>query len=195
VVSHPNVVTHNQVVYARLAQRGWNLRLIVPNRWLDEYSPRGFIPQPMPGLAGTFARARVARPGAYQRHFYVTRPSRWLERWRPHAVFLEQEPFSVPALQWGVACERIGIPWGLQGDENLDRPFPLPARLIRAYSMPRAHFFAARSPTAARILARWGARAPVAVVPHTIPEWEPLPTRYHSAADFTIGFAGRLVAQ
>jgi glycosyltransferase involved in cell wall biosynthesis len=146
-------------------------------------------------LAGTFARARIARPGAYQRHFYVTRPSRWLERWRPHAVFLEQEPFSVPALQWGVACERLGIPWGLQGDENLDRPFPLPARLIRAYSMPRAHFFAARSPTAARILARWGARAPVAVVPHTVPEWEPLPKRNHPAADFTIGFAGRLVPQ
>lgn len=195
VVGHPNVATHNQLVYVRLAERGWNLKVIVPNRWVDEYSPRGFTPQPVHGLNGTFARVRVARPGVYQRHFYVTRPSWWLRRWRPDAVFLEQEPFSVPGLQWGSACQQLGIPWGLQGDENLDRPFPLPAKVIRAYTMPRADYFAARSPTAAAMLKRWGARAPIAVVPHTIPEWEPGPRVYGSADPFTIGFAGRLVPQ
>ena len=65
--------------------------------------------------------------------------------------------------------------------------------------MPRADYFAARSPTAAGMLERWGARAPIAVVPHTIPEWEP-PARVYKGAGqttdpFTIGFAGRLVAQ
>lgn len=191
VVSHPNVVTHNQTVYARLAELGWRIGLIVPNRWRDEYSPGGFTPQPLPGLVGRFARVRVAGPGAVQRHFYVTRPSSWLERWRPDVAFFEQEPFSVPALQWGVACERAGIPWGLQGDENVDREFPWPARVIRRWTMPRAHYFAARSPTAAHMLERWGARTAVRVVPHTIPEWSPLPPRRHE--DFTIGFAGRLV--
>lgn len=195
VVGHPNVVTHNQLVYVRLAERGWHLKMIVPNRWVDEYSPHGFTPQPVPGLPGTFARVRVARPGVYQRHFYITRPSWWLRRWRPAAVFLEQEPFSVPALQWGSACRRLGIPWGLQGDENLDRPFPLPAKVIRAYTMPRAHYFAARSPTAAAMLRRWGAAAPIAVVPHTIPEWEPGAPRDGAPGPFTVGFAGRLVAQ
>ncbi len=193
VVSHPNIVTHNQLVYVRLAEYGWSLKLIVPNRWSDEYSPNGFTPQPLDSLVGTFARVRVALPGHYQRHFYVTRPSAWLKRWRPEVVFLEQEPFSVPALQWGVAAHRLGIPWGLQGDENLDRPFPLPARIIRKWTMPRAGFFAARSPTAAEILTRWGAAAPIRVVPHTIPEWEPAPRP--RSERFTVGFAGRLVPQ
>ena len=194
VISHPNVVPHNQRVYVRLAERGWDVKLIVPNRWVDEYTPEGFTPQPDEFFRGTFARVRVARPGVIQRHFYVTRPSRWLERWRPDTVFLEQEPFSVPALQWGVACERLGIPWGLQGDENLDRPFPWPARAIRDWVTPRADYFAARSPTAGDMLRRWGAVGRIKVVPHTIPEW-PLPPRRRDAdGAFTVGFAGRLVA-
>jgi glycosyltransferase involved in cell wall biosynthesis len=169
------------------------VKLIVPNRWVDEYSPQGFTPQPVAELVGTFARVRVAQPGRYQRHFYITLPSRWLQRWRPDAVFLEQEPFSVPALQWGIGCQRLGIPWGLQGDENLDRPFPWPAKVIRSYTMGRADFFAARSPNAAQMLERWGARSPIAIVPHTIPEWQPAPGGDHPSGAFTIGFAGRLV--
>jgi glycosyltransferase involved in cell wall biosynthesis len=193
VVSHPNVVPHNQRVYVRLGERGWDVKLIVPNRWADDYTPDGFTPQPDECFTGTFARVRVARPGAIQRHFYVTRPSSWLERWRPDTVFLEQEPFSIPALQWGVACQRLGIPWGLQGDENLDRPFPWPARAIRHWVTPQVDYFAARSPTAGQMLKRWGARGRIEIVPHTIPEWPLPPPRPDDARPFTIGFAGRLV--
>jgi glycosyltransferase involved in cell wall biosynthesis len=191
IVSHPNVVAHNQLIYVRLAELGWRLRMIVPNRWRDEYSPHGFTPTAIDGLTGTFARVRVVNPGGIQRHFYATRPERWLRRWRPGVVFLEQEPFSLPALQWGWACQRAGIPWGLQGDENLDRPFPWPARAIRRWTMPRADFFAARSPAAGAMLERWGVRAPIDVVPHTLPEWERGQRIAHDR--FTIGFAGRLV--
>jgi glycosyltransferase involved in cell wall biosynthesis len=195
VVSHPNVVTHNQLVYVRLAQRGWDVTQIVPNRWVDDYSPGGFIPQPVPGFQGTFNLVRVVRPGNIQRHFYAARPTRWLRgARRPDVLFLEHEPFSVPALQWGAACVRHGIPWGVQGDENLDRPLPLPARLIRAATIPRIDYFAARSPGGAAMLRQWGARAPIGIVPHTLPEWD-LPPRAPAAAGgvFTIGFAGRLV--
>jgi glycosyltransferase involved in cell wall biosynthesis len=192
VVGHPNVVTHNQLVYVRLAELGWKVSIIVPNRWLDEYSPSGFTPRPITGFVGRFSRVRVARPGNVQRHFYVASPARWLSgALRPDVLFLEHEPFSVPALQWGTACARRGIPWGTQGDENLDRPLPWPAQAIRALTIPRASFFAARSPGGARMLRQWGATAPVDIVPHTLPEW-PLPPRTRNST-FTIGFAGRLV--
>jgi glycosyltransferase involved in cell wall biosynthesis len=191
VVSHPNAVTHNQLVYVRLAELGWDLKLIVPHRWKDDYSPEGFTPVPVEGLRGTFTRARVVRPGAIQRHVYLTRPTRWLERWRPDAVFLEQEPYSVPALQWGVAAERKGIPWGVQGDDNIDRPLPWPAQVIRRWVMRHARCFAARSPEAIGVLGVWGARAPVAIVPHTIPEW-PRGER-GTTSTFTVGYVGRLV--
>ena len=189
----PNVVTHNQLVYLRLAELGWDVNYVVPNRWRDEYSPEGFTPQPLEGIVGRFARVRVALPGQVQRHFYVTQPAGWLRRWRPDAIFVELEPFSVPTLQWGLAAQRLQIPWGVQGDENLDRPLPWPARLIRRWSMPRIDFFAARSPGGERMLRRWGAGAEIGIVPHTIPEWA-LPERPQAEDDlFTIGFAGRLI--
>ena len=193
VVSMPNVVPHNQLTYQRLAELGWDVKYVVPNRWRDDYTPGGFTPAPLDGIVGTFARVRVALPGQVQRHFYVTRPARWLRRWHPDAIFVELEPFSVPALQWGLTAERLGIPWGVQGDENLDRPLPWPARLIRRWSMPRIDFFAARSPGGEGMLRRWGAGAEIGIVPHTIPEWA-LPERPEAEDEpFTIGFAGRLI--
>jgi glycosyltransferase involved in cell wall biosynthesis len=192
VVGHPNTATHNQLVYVRLGELGWDVAQIVPARWIDPYSPDAFIPQAVDGFAGRFLLVRVARAGNIQRHFYVARPGRWLRGPdRPDVLFLEHEPFSVSALQWGLACVRHGVPWGVQGDENLDRPLPLPARAIRRLTLPRIDFFAARSPGGAAMLRRWGATAPIGIVPHTLPEWE-LPHR-PVVGPFTIGYAGRLV--
>lgn len=194
VVSMPNVVTHNQLVYIRLAELGWNVKYIVPSRWRDEYTPGGFVPEPLGADEEDFGRVRIAFAGSIQRHVYLTRPTSWLRRWKADAVFIELEPFSLPTIQWGSAAQRLGLPWGCQGDENLDRNYPLPAVAFRRWSMPRIDFFAARSPGGQAILEQWGARGPIRIVPHTIPEWE-LPTRPPSKADdFTIGFAGRLVS-
>lgn len=193
VVSQPNTVTHNQTVYVRLAELGWDVHLIVPARWVDEYSPKGYAPVAVDGFTGRFSRVRVAVAGEVQRHFYITRPTRWLRRIRPDAVFLEQEPFAITTFQWGQACDRLGIPWGIQGDENLDRPFPWPAKVLRWWSLPRARFFAARSPAAGAMLRRWGARNRIDVVPHTIPEWSLPPRPQPADGSFTVGFAGRLI--
>jgi len=136
---------------------------------------------------------RVALAGQPQRHFYLARVARLVRELRPDLAFLEQEPFSVPGLQWGAALGRAGIPYGLQADENLDRPFPWPARVIRRLLLPRARWIAARSPTAERVALGWGARGRTGVVPHTVPEWESV--RRGGDPVFTVGFAGRLVPE
>lgn len=191
VVGHPNVVPHNQLTYLRLAERGWELDVIVPNRWVDAYTPGGFAPVAAPGFCGNFFRVRCVLPGREQRLLYVTRPTRWLRRLRPDVVFVEQEPYAIPMVEWGQACERLGIPWGVQGDDNLPRALPWPARLIRRWAMPRIDFFAARSPGAVDVLEQWGAHAPTAIVPHTLPEWAAPPRPAREC--FTVGYAGRLV--
>ena len=191
VISHPNVVPHNQLVYSRLAELGWEVKLIVPNRWVDEYSPGGFVPEPLEGLVGTFARVRVARPGAIQRHLYVTRPSRWLSRWRPQVAFLEQEPFSLPALQWGLACRTLRDTVGAAGRRE-PRPTVSLARsghpgvgdaacrvLCRAISWRRRHARALGRPRADRDRAAHAARVGASGAT--------------TGGPFTIGFAGRLV--
>jgi glycosyltransferase involved in cell wall biosynthesis len=108
-------------------------------------------------------------------------------------VFCEQEPFSVPAAQWGLAAHMLGVPFGVQMAENLDRPLPRPARAIMAMVLPRAAFVIARSDAAVRLVQRWGARGRVRLVPHHVPGW-PLPARSAHHA-FTVGFAGRLVPE
>lgn len=194
VTGHPNTVIHNQLVYIRLADLGWDVTIVVPARWADDYTPDGYTPQALEGFYGRFGRARIVKPGDIQKHTYVGSMRRWVsgER-RPDVLFLEHEPFSVSALQWGQLAWRHGIPFGVQGDENLDRPLPWPAKVIRALTIPRLDFVAARSPGGADMIRRWGGTAPMQIVPHTIPEWD-LPPR-PGGHPFTIGFAGRLIEQ
>lgn len=191
VVSHASVVPVNQAIYVRLRELGWDPLVVVPDRWRHDYADGSFRPQALPGLERRLRPLRVALPGRPQRHVYLARPRRLLDEIRPRAIFVEQECFSVPALQWGTAAARAGVPFGVQAAENRDRPMPWPARWIRSRTLACAAFVAARSPAAADLARRWGAAGEVVLVPHAVPRWRPEPRRSDDA--FTVGFAGRLV--
>lgn len=193
VVSHPSVIAVNQAVYLSMVQLNWELLIVVPDRWRHEYSSLPFAPDVLGGLEGRLRPLRVAFPGRPQRHLYVARPGQIIKEFSPDVVFLEQESFSCAALQWGAASRRCQLPFGVQSDENLDRRLPLPARVIRNWTLPRAAFVAARSPTAARRAQEWGAKGLIAIVPHAVPLWDVAPLV--GRRQFTIGFAGRLVPE
>jgi glycosyltransferase involved in cell wall biosynthesis len=195
VVSHPCVVPANQTVYRVLRDRGWDVSIVVPDRWSHEYGNGAFPPRPLEGLGDALLPRSVFLSGKPQRHVYGVRPSGLIRRLGPDAVFLEQEPFSLAALQWGTAAWRLGIPFGVQAAENLDRPFPVVARWIRRFVLPRASFVAARSPAAARLALSWGATGLVLVVPHAVPFWASPSGDPADNGVFTVGYAGRLVAE
>jgi glycosyltransferase involved in cell wall biosynthesis len=192
VVSHPAVLAVNQLPYAELRGLGWDPFIVAPARWRHEYSAVAFAPEALPALAGRVAGRRVILPGRVQRHAYVTAIARLLAQVKPHAAFVEEEPTSVPAVQWGRALRHAGVPFGLQADENLDRPYPAPARAFRRWSLANAAFVAARSPSAAALLRRLHPRVPTPVIPHHVPAW---PVVVPAARErFVVGYAGRLVA-
>jgi glycosyltransferase involved in cell wall biosynthesis len=193
VVSHPAVVTANQEIYAELGELGWDVRLIVPARWRHDYSPEPFGPIPLPALAGRFSPLPIVGAGLPQRHVYLTRATRVVRHTCPDIAFVEQEPFSVAALQWGWALTRNRVPFGVQADENLDRVLPFPARIIKNLTLPRASFVAARSPTAAALVTREARGADVRVIPHAVPKWRR--AERPSGRAFTVGYAGRLVSE
>lgn len=195
VVSHPCVVPANQTVYRVLRDRGWDVTIVVPERWSHEYRRGTFPPRPLEELEDALIPMAVFLPGKPQRHLYRVRPSGLLRRLRPDVVFLEQEPFSLAALQWGMAAWRLGIPFGVQSAENLDRPFPLVARWIRGFVLPRAQFVASRSPAAGRLAVSWGATGLVLVAPHAVPIWRGPLDYPPDDGVFTVGYAGRLVAE
>jgi glycosyltransferase involved in cell wall biosynthesis len=194
VVSHPAVLGVNQLPHAELLSLGWDVTLVVPDRWKHEYQPDGFDHEVLPELAGRVIGRRVLNPGTVQRHVYFPGIGRLLRRLRPEFVFVEEEPTSLPAMQWGLACKFAGVPFALQMDENLDRPYPRVAKLIRAWTLRHAAFIAARSPAAARLAHAWGYQRPTPVVPHGVPEW-PNGSAGLKNGTFTVGFAGRLVEE
>ena len=193
VVSHPAVLAVNQLPYEALTRRGWDIRLFAPARWRNEYAPGGIDREHLAGFEHRVSSQRVLNTGSVQRHAYVTAISRTVARVRPDVAFVEAEPTSFAACQWGAALFRAGVPFGLQAAENLDRAYHPVARAIRRWTIAHAAFLAARSPAAALLMRRHGALVPTPLVPHPVPAWQSLPRE--SGRPFTVGFAGRLVPE
>jgi glycosyltransferase involved in cell wall biosynthesis len=191
VVSHHAVVTVNQEVYRELARRGWDVTIILPDRWRHEYADSDVLPQALAGMESTLRPTRVVMRGRPQRHLYLTRcRARCIEA-RPDVAFLEAEPFALPAAQWGFTLHRLGVPFGVQSYENIDRRFPLPVRWLRSRVLDEAAFVAARSDTALRLTRAWGAKGEVGLAPPAVPAWDEVPRA--DGRPFTIGYCGRLV--
>jgi glycosyltransferase involved in cell wall biosynthesis len=191
VVSHPAVLPVNQVVYRELAQRGWDITVIVPARWRHSFSTTPVTPTPLGGMETSLRPTRVAFAGRQQRHFYLTNTNRLTAGLRPNVAFIEAEPYSLSAAQWSRAFSKHDIPFGVQAWENLDRSLPSPIRWLRGRVLRQATFIAARSESAARLAREWGATGDVALALHAVPGWDA--EAVSPPRPFTIGYAGRLV--
>lgn len=191
VVSHPAVVDVNQEVYLELQRRGWQVTIVAPSRWRHEYSETDVAPKALAGLEAALRPTPIVLPGRPQRHVYLTSAKRVCAEARPDVVFLEAEPYSLPAMQWGRACAKLGIPFGVQCYENIDRPLPGPIRGLRAWVLRHAAFVAARSDSAARLARDWGAAGAIGLAPPAVPVWDSVPQAPEHP--FTVGYAGRLI--
>jgi glycosyltransferase involved in cell wall biosynthesis len=191
VVSHPAVVNVNQEVYRELARRGWHVTIVVPSRWRNEFAADTFGPQALEGMEGALRPTKVAFPGRVQRHFYLANARALCTHARPDVAFVEAEPYSLSATQWGHTFRRLHIPFGVQCYENIDRDLPAPVRWLRSRVLRDAAFVAARSDTAARLARAWGAAGEVDLAPPAIPSWDSVPAS--SEHVFTVGYAGRLI--
>ena len=195
MVSHPAVVSVNQAVYRELRERGWELTLVLPSSWRNEYRREGFAPQALPGMEDVLRPVPVALRGRVQRHVYLTSTRLLCARVRPHVAFVEAEPYALCAAQWGRTFRRLGVPFGVQCYENIDRALPAPVRRLRAGVLRDAAFVAARSQTAAQLARAWGAAGVVDFAPPAVPHWLAPADRGERAGSerpFTVGYAGRL---
>jgi glycosyltransferase involved in cell wall biosynthesis len=192
VVSHPAVVSVNQEVYRELTRRAWNVTIVLPSRWRHSYSKDVVTPQALDGMEASLLPTRVAFMGRPQRHVYLTRTRSVCERTRPDVAFIESEPYALSATQWSFAFNRLGIPFGVQCYENIDRGLPLPVRWLRSRVLRDAAFVAARSASAVRLARVWGARGEVELAPPAVPAWTSVPAPAPERT-FTVGYAGRLI--
>lgn len=193
IVSHPAVLSVNQLPYAELRRYGWDPFVVTPSAWQHEYASAMFAPEVLPELSGRVVGRRVLLPGRVQRHVYLTRIAKVIREVGPRVAFVEEEPTSVPGFQWGRALRRAHVPFGLQADENLDRRWPAPARAFRRWALEHASFIAARSPSASALVKKTRADLPAPVIPHHVPAWPVAEPPERDA--FVVGYAGRLVRE
>lgn len=195
VVSHACVLATNRAVYDALAATGdpgRAVELVVPSRWRDEYRPGGFAADPPGTQVGHLHPIRVLGAGRPQRHAYAARAAGVLRRLDAGLLLVEEEPFSIAALQWSRAARRRGVPYGVQVAETLDRALPAPVARWRRRVLAGASFVVARSPSAAALAQRWGASVEPDVVPHDVAE---VGERATPRAPFTVAYVGRLVEE
>jgi glycosyltransferase involved in cell wall biosynthesis len=194
VVSHACVVPSNQGVFRCLRERGTLLKLVVPDRWSDAYRDEAFQPSALDGMEDAILPARTVGVGRAQRYAYMRNPMRILRRLRPKLLLIEEESYSLAALQWGMAATMSRVDFGVQAAETIDRSFPSLVQRGRGYVLRKAAFVVARSPAAQDLAIRWGARGEVALVPHAVPKWDG-PAERKPSGGFTVGYAGRLVPE
>ena len=179
------------MVYRELRHRGWDVTIVLPSRWRHSYAKDVVRPGALDGMADTLLPIPVLLAGHPQRHIYFTSARAICRRTRPAVAFVEAEPYSLSATQWGHTFTRLDIPFGVQCYENIDRPLPAPLRRLRSRVLHNAAFVAARSESAAQLARSWGATGEVQLAPPAVPSWDSVPQSCEH--NFTIGFAGRLV--
>ncbi len=82
-------------------------------------------PAALEGMEDALRPTPVLLAGRPQRHVYLTSCRALCARTRPDVAFVEAEPYALAAMQWSRAFAKLGIPFGVQCYENIDRRLPL----------------------------------------------------------------------
>jgi glycosyltransferase involved in cell wall biosynthesis len=196
VISHTYVVAANRGKLRALAAAGHDVLLVVPRRWTNR--DVGRVIDAEPG-AEPFAMVTLAARGTSYGALLTYSP---LGLWRavrafaPDVIHVEEEPWSLAALQAVLVSRRLGVPVVFFTWENLDRRLPLPSRLVQRLVLRASRGAVAGSLGAADRLRRVGFTGPIAVIPQLgVDPAAFAPGEGDTPGELVVGYVGRLVAQ
>lgn len=209
-VSHTYVVGINQGKLNAIASLSFHspsphsqsatVGLLAPSNWKAlEWSRPLPVEYPHPHL--NIYAAPVALTGRGGAHFYAP----WhiwqvLQNFRPHIIQVEEEVFSLCALEFALWSRLTQTPLVLFGWENQARSLSRPRRWIRQFVLHTASLILAGNHDGAALLHQWGYRGLIEVMPQmgVDPEiFHPVSTPKPSSdtTEFRIGYLGRLVPE
>jgi glycosyltransferase involved in cell wall biosynthesis len=122
---------------------------------------------------------------------------RVLREFQPELIHLEEEPWSLAALELCLISRLLGTRFVFFTWENIRRSLPLPFRLIRRLVFRLTHGAVAGNQEAMHLLKREGFRAPITVIPQLgiNPSFFSPGREAEPKGNFVIGYVGRLVPQ
>ncbi len=166
-ISHACVIDVNQRLFRQLSRHeGVELLLIAPRRWkasigmvvdFREVEDAGFESAPLP----------VIGSGRISSHLYRGLGTT-LRRFEPEIVYLDEEPYSLPAWQTLRICRRAGYRLCFMSAQNRVKHYPWPFRRIERGVFDYAELAVPPAPAIADVLRRKGFEGEIEVIPHFV---------------------------
>ncbi len=200
VISHSCVIATNQVPWAAVA-RGYpvELTLLAPRTWRS--LRRGLTRlEVWEGLEGRVRPMTVLPRGHPNLQLWFGLGAALREA-RPDVIFLDEEPYGLPAAQILASPWRRRAALVVYAKQNILKSYPPPLSWVERRILAQADGLVAVDPAARDVLQAKGARAPIAVIPHALDPRLYSPGAAHDTrarlglSGFVIGYVGRLVPE
>lgn len=176
-----------------IARLGIDLLTLVPPSWKDERGEtrlervytQGYQLQEIP----------IRLNGNFHLHHYPTL-GEWMQRFRPHIVHIDEEPYNAAAWQALYQARRVGAKSLFFSWQNINRGYPPPFSWGERWVLNNVDSALAGTESAAQVWREKGYTKPLAVVPQFGNDPQLFtPTDRQEARPFTIGYVGRLVEE
>lgn len=205
VVSHACVTAINQQFYASVeAASGWQITLVVPSRWKNNYSDR-ITPERWPDFKGELIELPVWRPGSIPLHTYQSLFTTLLRQQNPDAIYVHNEAYAASTFQVFLA-NRLSLnrPIGFYSAQNILKNYPLPFQLFEQQVFQGSQFAFPVSTSVQQVLEAKGCRAKLQCLPLSINTdlYAPKPAAKvlaqelrQSAEEVIVGYLGRITEE
>lgn len=180
------------------------LRVLVPDRWLNYGAWRPAEPPLNPSFTFTAGRVRFpwVGPAQFYLHYYP-RLAALLREFKPDIIDLWEEPWGLVSVH-ACSLRRRLLPTARivsETEQNTNKHLPFPFEEFRRKTLRQADFAVGRNQEAIDILRRKGYTGPARVVPNAVDSdlFRPLDRaaarRALGFSGFVVGYVGRLVAE
>jgi glycosyltransferase involved in cell wall biosynthesis len=191
MLSKAAVVGIYQRKLEEIARRGVELLALVPPSWRDE---RGEMPLERAYTQGyRLETLPIVLNGSFHLHFY-RELGWWMNRFRPHVVHIDEEPYNVAAWQAIYHARRVGAKTLLFSWQNILRRYPPPFDWGERWALRHANTLIAGTESAAEVWREKGYTGAIRVIPQFGTDTDLFqPAERRPERSFTIGYFGRLI--
>ena len=139
VVSHSCATATNQQLYAELEDlTGWDLTLVIPADWRDEFGNR-LDQAAYAGLKGRVIKVPVLANGNIILHAYRKRWRAFLSEEKVDAIYVNHEPYAVATAQICLAAGKKTT-FGFYSCQNILKTYPPPFAQMEKMVYRRSQF-------------------------------------------------------
>ncbi|MDR9403847.1 MAG: hypothetical protein RI580_10440, partial [Halothece sp. Uz-M2-17] len=165
-ISHPCVTPINQQFFAEVErQTGWELCLIIPSNWKNEYAQH-LVPKRWSQYQGQLQSIPVWQSGNIPLHLYRSHFLRLLRKFQPDVIYVHHEPYALATTQIYIAnALSIRKPIGFFTWQNIVKSYPFPFQKMQKFVLNNSHFAVSGSYSAQKGLEEKGYQGKSIVLP------------------------------